>query len=72
MRRERAGGEKPSTLPQPLVTHLLYFIYDYSYWPKLPYFPILYVWTERHIPFRYFTGIGVYRKKPQGGFPVRL
>ncbi len=58
--RERRGR----TLNLPLHSHLLYFIYYYSYWSKLPYFPILYVWTEGHIPFRYFTGIGVYRKKP--------
>ena len=31
---------------------------------KLPPTSDKYVWTEGHIPFRYFTGIGVYRKKP--------
>ncbi len=58
--RERRGR----TLNLSSHTYFTLFITILIGLPKLPYFPILYVWTEGHIPFRYFTDIGVYRKKP--------
>jgi hypothetical protein len=62
-------GESSRSLPFHLF--LLKFIYNYSYWSKITYFPI-YVWTEGHIPFRCFTGVINTGKTPKGSTSARL